>query len=440
MKRLLSFSTKQGAILASFFSATSVLVFLGRSLYLWITSILPRNVEAENMQAAILEITALLSCALLMLPMLFLNLRALQGKTSPSLTIPTIRPAHAVALSVIWISILCLGSLVALIPDYGWAGTIPLLGPGILLPIVLLVWIAAGGLLSTSQHRFWSIVGFGIAGGTGLAMVGEAILLGIGRLAGELLLGKQPLWRNLMDSLKQQLETTSTPEETINILAPYLSNPWVLIAILVFAAILVPLIEEISKVAILFWFGPRLTSIGEGFALGALCGAGFALLEGMLAIGQASLLWGISVLARMSSSLMHIMLSALLGSAIAGAFLGGGRGRLIATYLLSSSLHGLWNGITVLAIYLSLHAMTFVPQMEAGNLTTAIQVILSGLLFLLFFGFLLTLFAAGLIALPWINHHLRKKMQAEQAQPNAGQWLIPESSPKGEPWTLSSNS
>ncbi len=436
-----SFSGKHGAILASLFSLTSILVFFGRSLYLLVNNVLPRNVEVENMQLAILEIAALLTCALFMLPMLVLNLRAWQGKASPALIVPPIRSGPAIALGVIWLFILCLGSGVSAIPEYGWAGTVPLLGMGIFLPLVLLVWIAAGGLLSTSQRRFWSVVGFGIAGSTSLAMAGESILVGLGRLVGELLWGNHPLWQHLMDNLKQQLESAATIEETINVLVPYLANPWVLLLLLVFAAVLVPLIEEASKVAILFWLGPRLTSVGEGFALGALCGAGFALLEGMIAAGQSTFLWGFGVLARVSSSLMHITLSAILGAAIAGAFLGRGRGRAIATYFLSSSLHGLWNGITVLAIYLSMRTMVLVPQADMGDLSAMAKAMLNSLLILWFFSLLLILFLTGLVALPWLNYRLRKNMQAAPVQPNSGTSLAAESPfSKGESWTPSSNS
>lgn len=425
-------SARQRIVLALIFSLLSILFFLGRSAYLFADKVLPRNIETAEMQFAIFEMAAMLICALFMFPMLILNLRAWRGKDSPLLTIPPVRPAYAVALGVVWFFALCLGSLVSLIPEYGWTGIVPLLAPGVLLPLAFLVWMAAGGLLSTSQRRFWNVVGFGIAGSTALAMTGELLVLALGRLGGEWLWGEHPLWRNLMDNLSPQLESASTTDEILNALSPYLSTPWVLVSLLILAALLIPLIEEISKVAILFWMGSRLTSVGEGFALGAVCGAGFALVEGMLATGNTSLLWGAGALARLGSSVMHVTLSAVLGRAIAASFLEGHRGRWLGTYLLSSGLHGLWNGITVLAVYLSLQTIVLAPQFENNDLATAVQAMFNSLLVLLLLAVLLALCTAGIIALPWLNLRLRKSAQNQQVSSTVSEELLAAESPSSE--------
>lgn len=417
MQLLLSLSNRQRTFLALLFSLASILFFIGRSIYLVVTSVLPHTIEVEAMQSAVLEVVTMATCALLMIPMFVLNLRALRGGESRPLVVPPLRLEYAIALGLLWIVTLCLGSLVALIPEYGWAGTVPLLPFGILLPLTILVWAGAGGLLSTSRRRFWSVVGFGIAGSTGLAMVGEYLLLGIGRGIGELLWGKQPFWRDLMDNLGQQLEAASTPQEALELLTPYLSNPWIFLALFLFAACLVPLLEEAAKVSLVFYLGPRLSSIGEGFAIGALCGAGFSLMEGMLAASAMSPLWGIGMAGRAASSVMHITVSACLGGAIARAFLRQRYRQWIGMYLISSGLHGLWNGTLVVGLYCAFHVMMLSPQLENNDPSAVLKMMGYGLVILLAFGFLFALFVAGAIALPLGNARLRKQTQRENARP-----------------------
>lgn len=414
--RLVSLSNQKETVLALVFSLASIFVFLGRGIYLLTTRVLPRTIEVEAMRSAVLEIVTMVTCALLMLPMLVLNLHALRGREKRKLTVPSLRLGHIIASGLLWVVTLCLGSLVLFIPEYGWAGTVPLLPFGIILPLMLLVWAGAGGLLSTSRRRFWSILGFGIAGGTGLAMVSEYCLLSIGRGLGELLWGKHPVWRELMGNLSQQLEAASTPEEMLNLLGPYLSNPWVFFALMLLAMVLVPLIEEAAKVSLLFYIGPRLTSIGEGFALGALCGAGFSLLEGMLAASAMSPMWGIGMVGRAASSVLHVTVSALLGGAIARAFLYQRHRHWVNMYLLSSGLHGLWNGAIVVSLYSALRIMTLALEGDDNAINT-LQVVGYGLLILLALGFLFTLFVVGIITLPLCNANLRKQTQQEQANP-----------------------
>lgn len=421
--QLSSSSKKQHTLLAVVFSLASILVFLGRSIYLVITAILPRTIEVEAMRGAVLEIATMVTCALLMVPMFVLNLRALRGGESRRLAIPPLRLKYVFALVVLWVVTLCLGSVVALIPEYGWVGTVPLLPFGILLPLALLVWAGAGGLLSTSPRRFWSVLGFGIAGSTGLAMIGESLALGIARGLGELLWGKQPFWRALMDTLGQQIEAASTIEEALDLLTPYLSNPWIFLALILFAALLVPLIEEAAKASLILYLGPRLRSTGEGFALGALCGAGFSLMEGMVA-ASAMPLWGMGMIGRSASSAMHITVSALLGGAIASAFLHRRSRQWLRMYLLSSGLHGLWNGALVVGLYAALHILTLSSQ-ENSSPSAALQIMAYSTLILLVFGFLFALFVAGVIALPLCNGRLRKQTQAENACLVAGKTILP---------------
>jgi hypothetical protein len=142
-----------------------------------------------------------------------------------------------------------------------------------------------------------------------------------------------------------------------------------------------------------------LRSPAEGFALGALSGAGFALLEGLSAASSMAEAPYFGLSARMASSLMHITLSALMGWAIASARLEKRWLRLAGVYLLCSLLHGLWNGSALLAVYGSLRFL--LQDTNYDPLGTLAMI--SGVALLLL---VLILVAIGL---PGLNRRLRSR-------------------------------
>ena len=167
---------------------------------------------------------------------------------------------------------------------------------------------------------------------------------------------------------------------------------------MIFAAVLVPLIEEAVKPAVLWVLGNRLRSPAEGFGLGALCGAGFAMMEGLLAASSATQMWGFGLIGRSAASLMHITSSGLLGWAIASAQMEKRYGRLALTYLVSVSIHGLWNGSAILAVFGALRVM--IQNMPIDYL--GVLFALGGL------GMLILELLLLVAALPLINRHLRR--------------------------------
>lgn len=178
--------------------------------------------------------------------------------------------------------------------------------------------------------------------------------------------------------------------------------------LLAFAAVIGPLIEEAVKPLAVWFLGRRLHSPGEGFALGALSGAGFALLEGLMASsGYASQpVFGLP--ARLASSMMHITLSAFMGWAIASAFLEKRWVRLVVSYLLCATMHGLWNGSALLAVY---GALRF-------SITGAAMPDLLSSLFMLVGVFMLFItFVSITLSLPLMNLRLRKLQGDIIAQP-----------------------
>ncbi len=168
------------------------------------------------------------------------------------------------------------------------------------------------------------------------------------------------------------------------------------------------MIEESLKPAIIWFLGKHLRAPVEGFVLGILCGAGFALLEGLIAASGATQMWGFALAGRAAASLMHITASGLLGWAIASAQLQKRYGRLIVVYILSVSIHGLWNGSAIVAVYGALRTMVQGTQTDFLSM------------FFMLAGFMVLVleFILMLAVLPLINNYLRRisSPRVEEAQ------------------------
>jgi hypothetical protein len=385
-------STRRRDILLIIFSSLGILGFLTRGAYLSITGTLSFDpADVPSLAASILNAIAMVFCAGLLLPMLIYSSKRLRGKEIPPAKNRVIKFWQVAVLIVTWVVIVILGAVINSQFSYGWAIAAPFFLFGISLPIFCLAWIAAGGLPSGSRRRNWSVFGFGLVGSTVTALLLEYLVIGIAATGIGILSLSNPELRIFIDQIKTQVANANTMDiQTLMVaLAPYLTNPLVILSVLVFAAILTPMIEEAVKPAIIWFLGKRLRSPAEGFALGALCGAGFAMLEGLMSASGATQMWGFGLAGRAAASLMHITGSGLMGWGIASALIEKRYGRLVLIYILSVSIHGLWNGSAILAVYGGLRMVTQNNQMDIpsilfmlgglGMLFIEISIILTGL-------------------------------------------------------------
>jgi hypothetical protein len=384
-------------LLLAFFLA-SILVLLGRAIYLFIpggtsgSTMLPENVYGA---------VSMLFCIVLLVPAVVLTIRHLRGQTIQKAKIPPVKFWQVAGLAGIWVIDIIFVSFINNLFSYSWVVAIPFFLVGIAIPIICLIWIAAGGLPTGSRRRLWAVFGLGLTAGPALAITLELLSVGAALLVAGLVATFDPTLLSTLRQLQGQITNANNMQELIPILAPYLNNPWLLLGILVFVAGIGPLIEEAFKPLAVWLVGKRLHSPAEGFALGALCGAGFALLEGMLVTSGSTDMLGVGLAGRATSSLMHITASALMGWAIASALLEKRYGRLILTYILSVSIHGLWNGAVLLTVYGGLKlSLTGTSNVDLfGGLATAAGI-----------GVLVVLLLAILVILPILNHRLRPVM------------------------------
>jgi hypothetical protein len=339
-------------ILLLIFSILGITGLIGWGISSAIVGLTKKSIViTSNPVATIFDILGMFLCAALLLPLLILCIRKLRGKEIRVVSIPPIKLWQVAGLLIAWVSMIILGMVLSNLFKWGWIVATPLYLLGIATPIAGLAWIAAGGLPTGCIRRLWATFGIGMIGSTSLAMLVEYALVAIAALAGGMIAFANPELRTILEQIKNQVTNSGDVQSLITTLSPYLTNPLVLVLALLFTAVIAPIIEETLKPFALWFLGRRLSSPAEGFALGALCGAGFALLEGTLAASGMAEMLGIGVAVRMASSLMHITASGIMGWGIASALCKKRYARLVGAFILSTSIHGLWNGSVVLAVF-----------------------------------------------------------------------------------------
>jgi hypothetical protein len=224
------------------------------------------------------------------------------------------------------------------------------------LPILWLAYLGWRNLPLGSAQRAWGVFGGGLVIGPTLIMLAEVGAMIAGILIIAVYVSSQPVLANEVSSLIQRLAISrSNPEAAIQALKPYLMQPGVLLAMITFWAVIVPLIEELIKpIGVWLLFRQDITP-AAGFAAGVLSGAGYALMENLLA-SSSGVDWSILVLVRVGTAVIHILNTGLSGWALALAWKEGRYLRLGFTYLIVVSIHGLWNALTLFSGVASLQA------------------------------------------------------------------------------------
>ncbi|MGA2503455.1 MAG: PrsW family glutamic-type intramembrane protease [Anaerolineales bacterium] len=399
------------------FSSLGMLGLLIRGAYLAVTGIIYFNPEdILSLASNMLDALAMLFCAGLLVPMLVYSIGRVNGRIIPPTAIKPVKLWQVVVLIAVWVVVLIIGTVLATVYAYGWVAAAPLFLLGISLPILCLLWVGTGGIPAGSRRRVWSVFGFGLVGSTVAAGLLEYLVIGAAILAIGVLAISNPELRTVIDQIRTQVANAKAGDmqALLTALAPYLTNPLIILSILVFASVLTPLIEEAAKPAVLWFMGKRMRSPAEGFVLGAFCGAGFAMLEGLMAASGATQLWGIGVGGRAAASLMHITGSGILGWGIASARLEKRYGRLALAYLAAVSIHGLWNGAAIMAVYGSLRMIA--QNTLQLDLPSALFVVGGAGILILELVLMLTLF-------PLINRNLQKSV-AFATQPAAKSDII----------------
>lgn len=332
--------------------ATSIAAFFlinlaaGLVLYSIFESATPNN-DIEAISSLLLLASGFFTIALLLIPPILLSISRFMGWSLPgwftSLRLPPlgalILAYPLILLGGYWLSTQAVAALLIL-PIFHIAA--------ISIPILAILHLSLKGISEVSLQRRWGALSVGLTLSPLLIFIMEilATLLPFGLIALWVSLDSERFRQlnQLTRTLQQPLEN---PQAVLEILEPYLSDPSLILTFLFFAALVVPLIEEaIKPLGVWFLYGRTRGALG-GFVTGALCGAGYALLESFL-LGSSNTDWIVAVIGRSGTGAIHIFTSALVGSALTAAWQSNRYFRLFLAYLIAVFFHGVWNGSTIL--------------------------------------------------------------------------------------------
>lgn len=281
---------------------------------------------------------------ILMLPSAWTAFLRLAGK--PRLKPRSSFPRIVIILSGVLIPIILIaGHWVSAAESFSWFLLPPLHVLAIGLPILVVMMIVLSGIEHGTAQRSWGLLAVSFTLTPLLIFILEIIFLFVLALAWGVWISFRPELLQELSILVSQLE--ADPQASLQLLIPYITRPGVMFSTLAIGSLLIPAIEELLKPLGLWLLSYRRLTPSEGFAAGAICGAGYAIAES-LAIASNTENWAVLVTARIGTGLMHILASALVGWGIAGARTNRQFFRLALTYTAAVALHATWNAVSLL--------------------------------------------------------------------------------------------
>lgn len=274
----------------------------------------------------------------------------------------------------------------------------------ILLPFLLLIVV---GQVMQGRGGSWRDVAGGLVSGaalgTGLALLLEIALAGA-FLALALILGLIPGGVEGLEALSEQLQDPAFLNDPQNLLQFF--SPLTVLVLFLFAAVLAPLIEELTKTAGLAVAGPWLRPTpARAFVLGVASGAGFAIAENLFNGALIGAFWAPGVVLRLGATLMHCATSGLMGWGWGQLWAARRPLRAASAFLGAMGLHSIWNALAVAIAVSSLLALQ-----QADNPTV---LALLGLAALSFIAVLALLALSALAGLIWAGRALGRQAEGE---------------------------
>jgi len=295
--------------------------------------------------------------AVVALPSLIYASRRIAGRPA----LPPTRPAGLRSASLallLWPPALAVGRVLA-----DQTGPLRFLLPplqivAVVLPLWWLVALAAQKLPTLSPQRIWGALNFSLFFSTPLVILAEIFLFLAVLVAVVVVISGQPAMQRQFEELSQRiLNSASNPQALLRIYQPFLAQPWFIFSVLVGISGLVPLVEELLKPLAVWALAGRGLTPAAGFVIGALAGAGFALLETLFSLASpAGSSWLELAIGRAGTGLLHVGTAALMGRALAEAWRTSHYLRAGLTYFAVAAIHGLWNAFSVLSGYTDLLA------------------------------------------------------------------------------------
>ena len=322
---------------------------------------LPQVLQNAPMGQSSFQAFSLIIIGALVLPMGYFNLRQLLGRSDAPAKLRNLSCWVICLLTLAWLLIvLYTERLSFLAGGWTWLVVLPLNMLSISLPILIIIWISLSGISLGSKRRSWTIFGLGLVLGPILILISEITILIFSLFVGILFFAKNPILNHEITTLLNQLVSINSIEGVQELLIPYITNPWMVVLIISFVSVIVPLVEEFLKPAGTWLVVKKNVTPREGFALGVLSGAGYALFETLSAAGNMGNGQSVILLGRAGTDLLHIFTTGIIGWAMISDWKLKGWFKLFSVYLLSTVIHGLWNGLA-----LTLGASTYLIDFSA---------------------------------------------------------------------------
>jgi len=216
------------------------------------------------------------------------------------------------------------------------------------LGILWLLNIVGRKLSQGSALRYWGSFGGGLVLAPMIAFGVEILLLVLLGVFWLMFLQTQPeLKQDLINMVSRMQQSSLTPEIIERYSNTFLEQPGVISTGFIYIAVLIPLVEELIKPAIVWLMLGRNPSPRVGFLMGAAAGAGYALFEN-LTIGAEIQVWTFVTITRLGTAAVHILTTGIVGWGIASAWTEKKYFRLIWSLFASITFHGVWNALNVL--------------------------------------------------------------------------------------------
>lgn len=257
-----------------------------------------------------------------------------------------------------WLGVLAAGQFVMLQPDRPIIVEATLHLAAMLLPVLTLAaWLAP---LLAARGISWRGAWLHFTSGATLSVVSAILLevVGVVLLAIAVFALAALLTPDAPARLQELINAWNTGQllQDPDALQKYLSwAPLVIFAVLTFS-VAVPLIEETVKPgSVLLQLVAHRGELdpGAAFLVGALCGAGFALVEGPLntitSVGNDA--WAATVLLRAGATLLHACNTAVAAWAWAELLERRRWGRWLLGMTVALVMHALWNGSTIVLLF-----------------------------------------------------------------------------------------
>jgi len=220
------------------------------------------------------------------------------------------------------------------------------------MPILIYINIGSKNMAGVHPQRHWGVFAFSLAVTPSLIIFAELGVLSLALVVFSLAASTNPELQRILFELSSQFSTLpQDPESLLLILKPLLSQPLVILALFLAFTVLVPIVEEVLKTISVWLLAKRIRSVPEGYVVGILSGAGFALMEGLFSLSGfgSGEEWLVLILGRMGGSLLHVFTGGVIGWGLASIWREGRGIKYALSLILSLLVHGLWNGVVLSA-------------------------------------------------------------------------------------------